>query len=379
MKHIYFLFLIFSYYSYSQVPSNYYFSADGLIGYDLKTELKEIIDNVNDGLTTEFLSVDLGYSGLYVTYETSDIDLYYENNGTVLDMYSEKVDANGNDLQDDYEYTYAIESPDDRDSGFGGTAEGEFYNREHIIPQSVFGSATPMRSDAHFVVPSDKYVNGQRASYPFGVVDTSIMSYWESSNGSKRGNNLNAGYSAGYTGIVFEPIDAFKGDIARMIFYFVTRYEDDVANWSFDMFNGTPNQAFNTTFFNILYQWHIDDPVSNREIDRNNAIFNRQNNRNPFIDHPEYVQSIWSDLLSNKTVNDTHYKMYPNPVKGDIIYFSSKSDLNVEIYNVLGKQVLTATINTKKKFINISNLNKGVYLVKLTSNEGVVIKKMIKQ
>ena len=295
MKHYYSLiFLLFTVLSFSQVPTGYYDSAAGS-GYTLKTQLKQIIDNTNDGLTTEYLSVDNGYGGLYTTYSTSDTDSYYENNGTVLDMYSEMVDEDGNNLLDNYEYTYEVEDPDDRDPGSGGTSEGEYYNREHLIPQSVFDSNYPMRSDAHFVVPSDKYVNSQRGSYPFGVVDTPN---WTSTNGSKRGNNLDSDYSAGYTETVFEPIDEFKGDIARMFFYFAARYEDDVASWSYEMFNGTSDQVFDLTFFNILHQWHLDDPVSTRETYRNDAIFVRQNNRNPFIDHPEYIASIWNSVLS---------------------------------------------------------------------------------
>ncbi len=377
MRQLYILFLFFSVLSFSQ-PIGYYSSATGN-GYSLKTQLKKIIDDVNDGLTTEYIAIDNGYGGLYTTYETSDRDFYYENNGTVLDMYSEKVDANGNNIADSYEYTYEIETPDDRDSGSGGTVEGQYYNREHIIPQSVFNSNSPMRGDAHFVVPSDKYVNGQRANYPFGVVATPNFT---SMNGSKRGNNLNSGYSAGYTNIVFEPINEFKGDIARMHFYFATRYEDNIASFgSYDMFNGTSNQVFNTTFFNILYQWHIQDPVSIREQDRNNAIFAAQNNRNPFIDHPEYVQAIWNNLLSTKDIALSDLTIYPNPTKGNIIHISTSASTitKIEIFNILGTSVLSQKLKNNSTEINVSNLNKGLYLIKLNSEKGSITKKLVKQ
>ena len=98
---------------------------------------------------------------------------------------------------------------------------------------------------------------------------------------------------SGYTGTVFEPNAAFKGDIARMYFYFATRYENTVAGYSFDMFNGTSNQVFTTAFRDMLLSWHAADPVSAREIARNNAIYARQGNRNPFIDNPNYVSMIW--------------------------------------------------------------------------------------
>lgn len=368
MKHIYILFLLLtSSLSFAQIPAGYYNSASST-GYTLKSQLKKIVDNVDDGLSSEYYSIDNGYGGLYTTYQTSDIDLYYENNETMLDMYSEK--PNG---LDSYEYTYGI----NQDPGSGGTSEGEYYNREHIIPQSVFNSNYPMRSDAHFVVPSDKYVNAQRGNLPFGKVQTAN---YTSTNGSKRGNNLNSGYSAGYSATVFEPIDEFKGDIARMFFYFATRYEDGIASYnSYDMFDGSSNQVFNTTFFNILYQWHSQDPVSQREIDRNNAIFVAQNNRNPFIDHPEYVQAIWSNLLSNREFSGIDYKLFPNPVSGSFLNIKTSQILKIEIYDVLGKLILPTTVDSGSSRIDVSQLKKGIYLIKMSSDKGSITKKLIKQ
>lgn len=370
-KNYFLLFLLTSSLTIAQIPSGYYDSATGT-SYTLKTQLKKIINDVSDGLTNEYLSIDNGYGGLYDTYVTSDIDSYYENDGTVLDMYSE----NPNGL-DAYEYTYEIEFPDDRDSGSGGTSEGEYYNREHLIPQSVFNENYPMRSDAHFVTPSDKYVNGQRGNLPFGVVQNTN---YISSNGSKRGNNLNSGYSAGYTGDVFEPIDEFKGDIARIYFYFATRYEDEITGFNaYAMFNGTNNQVFTTTFFNILYQWHIQDPVSQRELDRNDAIFVTQNNRNPFIDHSEYVQTIWSNLLSSEALSIKDFKIYPNPISENNLYIKTNQLLKVEIFNVLGKSILKTQVDSNHTKINVGILSKGIYLVRLTSNKGSVTKKLVKQ
>jgi endonuclease I len=89
-------------------------------------------------------------------------------------------------------------------------------------------------------------------------------------------------------------LNDFKGDIARMYFYFVTRYENLVASYTtYPMFNGTSNQVFSNAFLNMLISWHNQDTVSTKEIARNNAIYALQNNRNPFIDHPEYVGMIW--------------------------------------------------------------------------------------
>jgi chitodextrinase len=150
-----------------------------------------------------------------------------------------------------------------------------------------------MVSDAHFITPTDGKVNGQRSNYPHGMVASPT---WTSLNGSK----LGASTTAGYSGTVFEPIDEFKGDIARMYFYFATRYETTVSGYTYAMFNGTSNQVFTTAFLNMLLTWNAQDPVNAREIARNNAIYGTQNNRNPYIDHPEYVQAIWNPTADSQ-------------------------------------------------------------------------------
>ena len=114
-------------------------------------------------------------------------------------------------------------------------------------------------------------------------------------NGSKLGSSS----VTGFTGTVFEPIDEYKGDFARNCFYMVTRYENRVIAWSTnaivsDILDGTMHPAFQTWYLTMLTQWHTNDPVSQKEIDRNNTVYGLQGNRNPFIDHPEYVTSIWN-------------------------------------------------------------------------------------
>ncbi|OIV39708.1 endonuclease [Flavobacterium johnsoniae] len=274
MKKNYFLLLLLSVtIGFAQIPSGYYNTATGT-GYTLKTQLHNIIkDHTNNG-----------YAGLYTTYLTSDVDNFYENDGTILDMYSENPSGT-----DPYNYTTGTTQ---RCGSY--SVEGDCYNREHIIPQSVFNEQSPMVADAHFITPTDGKVNGIRSNYPHGTV--SSVTY-TSQNGSKLGSSSVSGYS----GTVFEPINAFKGDIARMYFYFATRYENTVAGYSYAMFDGSSNKVFTTTFLNILLAWHAQDPVSAREIARNNAIYTRQNNRNPFIDHPEYVNQIWGGTPSGDT------------------------------------------------------------------------------
>jgi endonuclease I len=251
--------------SIAQIPSGYYSTATGT-GFVLKTQLYNKITN----------HTNLGYAGLWSAYATTDRDNQYENDNTVFDLYSENPTGT-----DPVTFLYSTNQCGTY------TTQANCYNREHIVPQSIFSSASPMMSDAHFIVPVDGYVNGMRSDNPHGNV---AVASWTSLNGSKRGTSA----VAGYTGTVFEPLDDFKGDIARMYFYFATRYENVVAGYTtYAMFNGTNNQVFSTPFLNMLISWHNQDTVSAREIARNNAIYNLQNNRNPFIDHPEYVGIIW--------------------------------------------------------------------------------------
>ncbi|WP_281240121.1 endonuclease [Flavobacterium praedii] len=330
MKKIYSLLFLLSFaIGIAQIPSGYYTTATGT-GYTLKTQLYNIIKGHTDN----------GYAGLYTTYQSSDIDNFYENDGTILDMYSEKPSAT-----DPYNYT----SGSTQRCGTYST-EGDCYNREHIIPQSVFNSATPMVSDAHFITPTDGKVNGQRSNYPHGTVATAT---WTSLNGSKLGSSS----VSGYTGTVFEPINEFKGDIARMYFYFATRYENTVSGYSYAMFNGTSNQVFTTAFLNLLLTWNAQDPVSAREIARNNAIYTKQNNRNPYIDHPEYVQAIWGGTTP---VSDTQAPTTPSSLavttktatSVSLSWTASTDNVGVASYDVYMNSVLKTTVATSTATIS---------------------------
>ncbi|MFA7107025.1 MAG: endonuclease, partial [Candidatus Izemoplasmatales bacterium] len=130
--------------------------------------------------------------------------------------------------------------------------------------------------------------------YPFGQVGSAS---WTSMNGSKLGTSSYPGYS----GIVFEPIDDYKGDFARTYFYMATRYENVVSNWSNTILSGNNTTVYVTWAVNLLLEWHVADPVSQKEIDRNNAIYQIQHNRNPYIDFPEWVHSIWGGNIISVT------------------------------------------------------------------------------
>lgn len=253
----------------------YYQSAEGLSGYTLKTALHDIIKGHSNQ----------GYGALWTFYEQNELDSYYENDGTILDIYSEA--PNGSDP---FNFTKVT----DQCGTYSG--EADCYNREHSFPKSWFGGTVePMNSDVHHIFASDGYVNSKRSSYPYGEVGSAS---YTSSNGSKLGSSASG---LGYSGTVFEPIDEFKGDLARAYFYMATRYEDVIANWENNssygnaVLNGSANQVFEAWFLAMLKQWHNLDPVSQKEIDRNNAAELHQANRNPFVDHPQFVADIWGN------------------------------------------------------------------------------------
>ena len=284
MRNLYSLcFLLFSICVNAQIPANYYDSANGLTGFDLKTKLHKIVTNGH---------IDRGYDALWHTYAKTDLDNtnQYDNDGYILDIYSENPKST-----DPYNYTY-------RTNQCGGSYsnEGDCYNREHLIPQSAFNKGYPMRSDIHHIFPTDGTVNGYRSNYAFGKVASAKIT---TRNGSKVGSSAISGYS----GTVFEPIDEFKGDIARALLYFAVRYENTISGYtSFDMFNGTGNQVFHPWAIDLLLGWHHKDPVSPKEISRNNAAFNFQGNANPFVNHPEYANLIWNPKMDSEVPSTTH-------------------------------------------------------------------------
>lgn len=254
-------------YSFAQIPTGYYDGTAGLTGAALKTKLSQIITSGHNAKS---------YDNLYNGYPSTDTDKYYENDGSVLDMYSENPTG-----ADPYVYQHGVKKCGSYSS------EGDCYNREHIIPQSFFSSNSPMVSDIQFITPTDGKVNGMRSNNPFGVVNSPTFT---SKNGSKLGPNTTSGFS----GVVFEPIDAFKGDIARMIFYFVTRYESKLSSFSTgNMLGGSTYPGLQNWELQVLLAWNAADPVSQREIDRNNAAYAYQGNRNPYIDNPTWVNDVW--------------------------------------------------------------------------------------
>ena len=254
--------------------ATYYSAATDKTAFELKTALYNIIKD----------HTAKSYGDLWTFMSTYSLDIYYEQDGSILDMYSENSSAS-----DSYNFT-----PVTKQCG-NYSSEGDCYNREHSFPKSWFDDASPMYTDVHHIFATDGKVNSYRSNYPYGEVGTATTT---STNGSKLGP---ARSGLGYTGTVFEPIDEFKGDFARAHFYMATRYQDIAGSWALNSDNanavldGSGDQVFEPWVIAMLKTWSTNDPVSQKEIDRNNAAAQYQGNRNPFVDHPEYVNEIWAD------------------------------------------------------------------------------------
>ena len=250
----------------AQIPNGYYSNAEGKTGDELKAALHDIIK----GHTT------IAYSNIWNAFWSTD----NKGNGIVWDMYSDI--PNGTP-------PYTFEMGQNQCGSY--QQEGDCYNREHSWPESWFNSDGTARTDLHQIFPTDGYVNARRSNYPFGEVQSAT---WTSQNGSKLGNCKS---SLGYSGTVFEPIDAYKGDFARAIMYMSVRYYSEDSNWGT---SGMTNKSeIEDWAIEMLMDWNEQDPVSDKETARNNAIYtDYQHNRNPFVDHPEYARLIWDENAS---------------------------------------------------------------------------------
>ena len=343
----------------SGIPPGYYNAATGLNCGPLKTALANII-SAN--------YVQLSYTpGVWNAFQTTDLHRNDANTADIIwDMYSDNPAG-----AEPYTYTFGTNQCGTYNS------EADCYNREHSFPKSWFNDGYPMYSDINHLFPTDGYVNGRRGNQAYGEVSAPT---WTSLNGSKLGPNT----YPGFTGVVFEPRNEYKGDLARGQLYMVTRYENLVAGWqgfgnANDILNGTTYPALDAWYIKLMFKWHLNDPVSTKEINRNNAVYPLQGNRNPFIDHPEYVYQVWqctgllpvtitdftaqknneSVLLKWYATYETNFKQYEIERSTDGIVFS-------KIGEVLGRNLADYTFTDN----NLPVTNTVFYRLKMIDIDG---------
>ena len=309
----------------AQAPANYYNSANGLTGNQLKIALHNIIKG----------HTSISYSQIWNAFWSTD----NKGNSVVWDMYSDRPGGTP-------PYTYYLGT----DQCGNYDSEGDCYNREHSWPSSWFNDQSTPRTDMHHIFATDGYVNNRRGNFPFGEVRSAT---WTSQNGSKLGSCKTSGYS----GTVFEPIDAYKGDFARAIMYMSVRYYTEDSSWgNSDM---TTKSVIKPWAIAMLLNWSEQDPVSQKEIDRNNAIYNDyQHNRNPFVDHPEYARMIWDPTWSA----DEHEN--PTDLHAD----------QIKVYDISGRKLIqNNNIKNDNEIIEIQKkLKQGCYLIQYIQGNRVI-------
>jgi len=260
--------------AFAAIPSGYYSSLNGKSGEALKTSLFNIIRP----------HTQLQYSLMWTYYHQADVKPNTEGQ-QVWDMYSNNT------------YYFSTYS--------GGSTYG--MNREHSVPKSWWGNTGSSDdaimqfeagSDLMHLYPSDGDANTAKSYYPLGHVSQATFD-----NGSCK-----VGYPANGEGggaqFVFEPSDEYKGDFARTYFYMATCYQDYTWKYQYMYLNKSNSYlSLKPWAYNMLLDWARKDPVSQKEIDRNEVVYKIQGNRNPFIDDPTLMEYIWGDRMAQVYTN----------------------------------------------------------------------------
>jgi endonuclease I len=347
-KFIFIAVLLSSLALFAQIPEGYYDDAEGLSGIVLKLTLHNIIKDHQE----------YSYNDLR-DFILKDTDEDPQNSNNVILLYTCRSVPK---------------------STFGGGADD--WNREHVWAKSHgdFGTTAPCGTDAHHIRPTDVSVNSTRGNKDFDE------------GGSVVYDN---GDLAGWTDYdSFEPVDQVKGDVARMIMYMTVRYEGDNGEPDLEMVdyvNSSPNGEPYHGKASTLLAWHNQDPVDSWEITRNNKVYSYQQNRNPFIDHPEYAALIWPELANDNLPQIAlSLTCYPNPFNPETtISFSLAETENVklEIYNTKVQLVRTLATQVLPKGEHSyvwhgkdgknNSVASGIYLYRLTTANHMQIRKMM--
>ncbi len=329
----------------AQIPSGYYNAAVGKTEAALKSQLYTIIST---GYTTK------SYDYLHTIYLTSDTT----STGNIWDMYSTCTWTPGVKKCGNYNNVC------------------DCYNREHSIPQSWFNKDSPMVSDAFHVYPTDGVVNAQRGSFPFGECSAGTTL---SGGKGRRGSSTFPGYS----GTVFEPDNEFKGDFARTYFYFATRYQNIMTSIGGDSFDKTIYPSLSSWSIALFLKWHRQDPVSQKELTRNNVIYTYQKNRNPFIDYPSLAEHIWGNKKGTpwsltSGIENLKIEFSVSQLLGSRSIQIKTNEQNFS-YRVLSLNgiLMDKNYSTNSNEIQTRQLNEGMYIVEVQSDNRKSIKKIV--
>ena len=354
MKKIVFILVVLSGILNAEIPDGYYDDASGLTGAELKAALHEIIND-----HTEF-PYNSPNTDVWDILKVTDADPN-EPDSVILIYTGWK--ANG-----ELEYN-----------------NGQGWSREHVWAKSHgdFGTTMGAGTDVHHIRPCDITVNSARGNKDFDDGGTEYID----------GDGPTGCYSTTYT---WEPREAVKGDVARMIFYMAVRYEGEGDEPDLEMVDYVPSAPNLEPFhgkFSTLMEWHSIDPVDEWEENRNDIIYDDyQGNRNPFIDHPEFADLIWGNVSYENDVEKVNCKLYsyPNPFNPTTtISYSLKENSKIElnIYNIKGQFVKTLIDDYKyageysviwdSRDYNQQAVGSGIYFCKLKAGDFQKVRKMI--
>ena len=349
MKNIFFLFTLFvglTLYSQQSYYNGIDFTKNGI---DLKNDLATKIINTH----TNFLSYT---PGVWEACKKTDINP--ANSSQVLLIYG---------------YSSSGTTARTRGINENGGNTGD-WNREHTYPRSLGNpnlGSSGAGADAHHLRPSDVQYNSQRGNKKF--VD-----------GSGNSGDRNGGWFPG---------DEWKGDVARMMMYMYLRYGNQCLPSVVGVGSNTNTPD---DMIDLFLKWNAEDPVSIIEDNRNTFHENTNNtyaqgNRNPFIDNPYLATKIWGNpptgtqqpvdrwgTLNTKNNILSQLKVFPNPVKGDSLILNKKGSYSVSIYNLIGKEMLSASISNSNR-IDVSSINDGLYIIKIKQNNKSLTLKFLKQ
>ena len=344
-KFIFFIvFLSLAYVAQGAIPSGYYYYARG----KKKAELKTILHQISAPITELDYGSGPGFTwqGFYKTDQNAD--------GTVKDMYSDSVRS------------------------FSGYSSVKDMAIEHSFPKSWWGAYENMAyKDLFHLYPADAYTNGIKNNLPLGEVTGTPML----DNGkSKIGKN---GFGTAYTDNSFEPADEYKGDFARSYLYISTIYENLAPLWNSPMLTNTVYPVWKPWAIDLLLKWSRQDPVSSKELDRNDSIYTIQGNRNPFIDFPDMAEYIWGNkkgtpwsLTSGIDELKVEFTLSPNPAKDVLNISTDEPSISCSVFNLNGQLLLQQTLNNSE-VLSVATLNNGMYLLQVQSGSRKTIQKFI--
>ena len=340
---LFILLLFFTSTIFGQSPNGYYITVQNLTGENLKAELHNIIkDHV------EFP---------YTSSSTDTWDILKESDRDTTDNENVILFYTG----------WSVNAAQEYNNNTG-------WSREHVWAKSHgdFGTTIGAGTDVHHLRPADITVNSARNNKDF---DDGGSLYVD-------GDGATECYSDADS---WEPRDAVKGDVARMLFYMAVRYEGEGDEPDLELLDEVNTFDLNESGkgymgkLSTLLEWNKEDPVDSFEIHRNDVIYSYQKNRNPFIDHPEFVDLIWSDNTTG--LNDISIKgitLYPNPTS-DFITIATpfEGDVTGEIFNTGGVSVLRFEFVGSSTRINLEGWCQGVYFLKITNGKMIYRKKMV--